>query len=94
MDQVGTVSFPKQRSMLLRVVTRCLTAAAVAFCVALTSTEPDDGFRINYSNSPTAQGTSWFQAAECGVSVTSPLPAVVGTDGAWCIGAIVDKLLP
>ena len=65
-----------------------------AFCVALSGTDPMDGFRVNYSTTAASSETSWFKASTCGVSVTTEVSAVLGSDGTWCMSATVDKVLP
>ncbi len=63
------------------------------FCVGLNGIDPNDGFRLLFSNTSTVFGTSWIDATTCGtVGMTLVSDAV--EPGNWCMTATISQSPP
>jgi hypothetical protein len=63
------------------------------FCVGLNGTDPNDGFRLLFSETSQEFGVSYFVASICGIDNFDAVANIVGP-GNWCITATIDKVAP
>ena len=68
------------------------------FCVGVAGSDPEDGFRIAFSQTATSSGTAWTKTTNCGSGgfqdVVTKLNQPGVTTGSWCITTVIDKSPP
>ena len=64
------------------------------FCIGLSGSAPNDGFKATYSATAVPSGTSFIEAEICGIPLPTDINHVLPGPGTWCMGATIDKLLP